>query len=455
MTLCTRCAKNGTNSGFFTQASPCRPLRHTCSTPTKRARSREGSLVVPRRSWSVAFRYVGLSAWFDISPSGTNVSFLHTLSTSDRGVGLLIVNITSNHCLMRVQRTYHALAAALLTFAIFRRNSRGVASAPACGAIATFVDWRVVKVVLYDRACREKLEVGEEPTLTHALYKKPDTHSGHRAEPILGVDVRRVIERTPDISVVMSVYNSEQSLAASLPSLFSTATGHWELIVVLDACHDGSYDMVLYNIRTWFNSSSCLRVRVIIQPTAVWEVSSDNIGLRISSPTHAYVLLQADNIMLERDWDVRMLSFLRRDSNVFAISARCAHDLNERNKIGRCGVEIGIPLRSNIEWNVLTIRDTVNRGPLMLRSEIAQKLGFMDEISYFLDGDDHDLMRRARALGYTVGYLPVNMFAPIDLSPRRNPSFASATPEEVRSQELIFKEFRLAQASRAIQSNTD
>ena len=91
----------------------------------------------------------------------------------------------------------------------------------------------------------------------------------------------------------------------------------------------------------------------------------------------------------------------------------------------------------------------------MLRSEIAQKLGFMDEISYFLDGDDHDLMRRARALGYTVGYLPVNMFAPIDLSPRRNPSFASAMPEEVRSQELIFKEFRLAQASRAIQSNTD
>ncbi len=159
--------------------------------------------------------------------------------------------------------------------------------------------------------------------------------------------------------------------------------------------------------------------------------------------------------MLERDWDLRVLSFLRRNANVFAISAGCVHDLNEVNKIGRCGVEMGIPLRSNIERNALTIRDTANRGPLMLRSTIAPKLGFMDEISYFLDGDDHDLMPRARALGYTVGYLPVNMFAPIDLSPRRNPSFASATPEEIRSQELNYKEFRLTQAHRAIQSNSE
>lgn len=315
-----------------------------------------------------------------------------------------------------------------------------------CGQFAILQAGRVLRVETYLTRCESAERVGRPPTRLFSIYRSPDERGGGRHEPLLVADVRKITDVRPDTTLIISVHNSEQSLSANLPSTFATTTGNWELIVVLDACYDRSYDVVIRNVRLWFNSSSCLRVRIINQPTAVWEVSSDNIGLRSSSPSEAYVLLQADNIMLEKGWNERMIRVLRERDDVFAISARCGHSFDETNKVGRCGADIGVPLPADVDKTRFHVRETVNRGPLMLRSVIAQRLGFLDEEAHLLEDDDHDLMARARKLGYKVGYMPVEMFAPMDLSPRRNPTFKEHTPIEVREEEKRYRSYRIARA---------
>ena len=300
--------------------------------------------------------------------------------------------------------------------------------------------------------CSTVAEVGKHPQYLHSLFKGPSLTAGGRMEPLLALDFRKS-EVVPDVTVVMSVYNAAPALRRSLPSLFETTAGSWELVIILDACYDSSYNTAVEIIRELFRRSSSERVRIVVQPTAVWEVSSDNIGMQISNPALAYVLFQADTIMVERGWNLRMLRRLSHDKKMFAISGRCGHSFDGTNLTGRCGADVHERLPETVDREVLHITETVNRGPLMLRAQYTQTLGFMDECQFLLEDDDHDLNRRARAKGYIVGYLPVDFYAPLNLSPRRNPEFRSHTPEYVLRMEQKYKEFRVARADRYASSD--
>ena len=112
--------------------------------------------------------------------------------------------------------------------------------------------------------------------------------------------------------------------------------------------------------------------------------------------------------------------------------------------VGRCGSDVGLPLPAHADRATFVVTDTVNRGPLMLRSRTTQQLGFLDENAHLLENDDHDLMARAKKLGYKAGYLPVEMYAPMDLSTRKNPATKSFTPPDVKNSESLYREYRLS-----------
>ena len=86
--------------------------------------------------------------------------------------------------------------------------------------------------------------------------------------------------------------------------------------------------------------------------------------------------------------------------------------------------------------------ETVNRGPLMLHAKRTQELGFLDEQSFFLGGDDHDLMKRSKLKGYVVGYLPVGFYAPLDLSPMRNKELVKHIDSNTKQKEANYKQYR-------------
>jgi len=60
-------------------------------------------------------------------------------------------------------------------------------------------------------------------------------------------------------------------------------------------------------------------------------------------------------------------------------------------------------------------------GPLLLDRSKLEELNYLDEINYFLDDSDHDLMARAfLEKKYICGYVPIDFYAPLNLGSSRN-----------------------------------
>jgi GT2 family glycosyltransferase len=311
-----------------------------------------------------------------------------------------------------------------------------------CGCFYDYDQRRIVRLknAKICPACDKVLS--KEPVYMHDVLRNPDMNLGERASPRIDLyAAKKILPDAISMTIVMPVYNAQDAVLKSMPQLFTTTMGDWELVIVLDACYDHSFDVVQTVIQEYFAKSSCCRVRVLIQPTAIWETSSDNLGMRISNPLYCYVLVQADNIMMEPSWNLRMWKHFEQNSKIFAVSARCAHQIDGNDYVGRCEKDIAVPLTEPID-NILHIRETANRGPLMLHSQRAQTLGFLDETRFLLENDEHDLNRRAAERGWLAGYLAVQMYAPLELSSRRNPLARIHVPLNVIAKEEKYKQFR-------------
>ena len=206
----------------------------------------------------------------------------------------------------------------------------------------------------------------------------------------------------PPLCIVMSAYNAEQSLALSLPALMATTTSVYELIVVLDDCHDASLASAARAIERSFGRSSCCRVRVVRLSASAYETSAQNLGMRMSNATEAYVLTHPDIILAQHGWDVQLRRALAAKSDLFALSGRCAHSFEalyssrhrspvqwaraRKSFVGRCfggSIEGFLPASKGAgnsdASTTVHIRDTANRGPLLLHARRTRMLGFLDE----------------------------------------------------------------------------
>jgi hypothetical protein len=346
---------------------------------------------------------------------------------------------------------YSITTAVFLVSFLFRgtnhsAHKRAWQASVSCGSFAVNVADQVITGVQNTTLCETPVLIGTSPRFLHDLNKGTVLRGGGRKDPYTALDIRKEfpnVHEHPVLSIITSVYNAAPALDLSLPPLFDFTVSPWELVIVLDASYDHSYIKSKDIILDRFDESSCVRARIIVQPTAVWEVSSDNIGMRICDPTFAYVLFQADTILSQTGWDKKMLHVFREADNIFALSGRCGHSLDMKVKIGRCDNAVTTPLDvSSLEADFKKT-ETVNRGPLMLRSSVTQRLGFLNETRFLLDNDDHDIVLRARHLGYSAGYIPISFHSPSDLSAKRNPKFLSHTPAKIKQQEQRYKEYRI------------
>jgi hypothetical protein len=286
--------------------------------------------------------------------------------------------------------------------------------------------------------CSTSLGLGEPtPVLFDSVYS-PNLTAFGRGPALLALDLQRVpaVEQV-DTTVAMAVYNRAMALRYSIPKLLSMTTGVWELVVVLDACLDASFQEVATALQRQMANSSCVRARVVVQPTAVWETSSNNIALRMTSPSKAYVLLQPDMIVTERGWNERLMLPLSQVKNAFAVSGRCGHSFDDYNQIGRCGKDFGKPPKDSRES--FHVRNTVIRGPLLLHAKRLQELGFLDEVHNYLGLDDHDLMWRATKKKFVAGYLSIGVVAPMGFGTTNTKQLV---PEAVAHAESLYKNSR-------------
>jgi hypothetical protein len=250
-------------------------------------------------------------------------------------------------------------------------------------------------------------------------------------------------------SVVLSVWEQEAIIARHVQALLNTTTELWELIVVFDGCTDDSIGSVRLAIDTATLPGNLVHYLFINQPTSVYETSSNNLGMRAATPgTQFIVLVQDDMKMIWRGWNTLLAFPMRLYPSVLAVSGRCAHPYyseagssaaqSVKPTVGRCGTAIDLPLDVPVETLcTFHVRDTVNRGPLLLNATKVAELGYLDEVHFFLGYDDHDLMMRGWfQKNWTAGWMPLDFEAPLENGAVRKKGRSKTV------QELQYLEFR-------------
>ena len=172
--------------------------------------------------------------------------------------------------------------------------------------------------------------------------------------------------------------------------------------MAIAGCSDGTEDAV----DNYLHDSALFDRVTILHADDVFETKANNIGLK--SATGEYVIIvQDDMVIKEKGWNIRMRKPFEAFDDVFAVTARTAHNytrgagthLGQEDK-DNCWCDIVEPCdeanRSNTPRDIFAVRGTVNRGPLMINRADLVKMDYLDEAFSPQDMDDHDLMFRMR-----------------------------------------------------------
>ncbi len=175
----------------------------------------------------------------------------------------------------------------------------------------------------------------------------------------------------PVYSLSYPVHDREHVVGPSLRSLLRTTAGSWEMVIVLDACTDGSEAVVWRTLSDFVAAAlpgmrrdvcacvappsgagchaSCpladprgpsrplsipVRILVVRAPTPLFETLSDNLAMSATSPSGYYALVQSDLVVLEVGWNQALARPLRRYPDLVGTSGRCAEDA--RGAVGNC-----------------------------------------------------------------------------------------------------------------------
>lgn len=220
--------------------------------------------------------------------------------------------------------------------------------------------------------------------------------------------------KSPDTSVaiVLTVHNKEALITQVLQGILHYASNSAkQLILIFDGCSDRSEELAM---KVLGEHRTAIKTQIIHLPD-VFETRANNAGLRASECAYT-LLIQDDMVLQEANFDERLRKPLLEFEDTFAVTGRDAHN----NIIGlakRRGIKEWLkPRRQTLKYtdiagrgngqgrDVFSIRDVVNRGPLMLKQERAEKLGYLDEAFAPYTYDDHDICYRAfRDYGWVCG----------------------------------------------------
>lgn len=227
----------------------------------------------------------------------------------------------------------------------------------------------------------------------------------------------------PYLSIIMPIHNQEQVIVKHMESIFTyTTETPYEVLLILDACSDNTQTLLL-EFFSHFESypELCTRILVCKSETPLFETTCDNIGLYCAKGTYV-IEIQADMEMTEKGYNQRLLQPFVKDNMIIGISGRCCHGLKNNSGVGKLGTNIEQPLPNNMPRDVYFIGETCNRGPLALDIQKVRKLGYLDEVNYFLDNSDHDLFARAFVQhNWICGYVPIEFNTKLENGSTRKP----------------------------------
>jgi glycosyltransferase involved in cell wall biosynthesis len=220
----------------------------------------------------------------------------------------------------------------------------------------------------------------------------------------------------PIYSVVTPIYNQENIIVKNVNSIIEKTHDLFEILLILDYCFDKTEENLLNFLDTLEKPrENLIQIRVFKNSDKpLFETKCDNIGFRASLGTYC-LEIQADMEMTEQGYNLELEKPFKLFQNLLAVSGRCSHNLFDGRGYGKLGEAVEQSLETlGIQRGVFYSFETCNRGPLLLNRAKLEEMGFLNEIDFFLDNSDHDLMARAfLEKQYMCGYVPIEFKSPI------------------------------------------
>jgi glycosyltransferase involved in cell wall biosynthesis len=251
------------------------------------------------------------------------------------------------------------------------------------------------------------------------------------------------------LSINLTIHNKDFLVRECLERIKRFTKGKYEIVGVIDGCTDRSEEI----LDTFINENPNISIRKIIADD-VFETKANNIAAK-NSGGDFIAIIQDDMLINEDGWDLRMLKPFNEFSDVFSVTSRCSHNwmINEASKhINMEKIPDGIwsdilihldhADRNNTPRDSFEIRDSSNRGPLLINHSDFEKLGYFDEIFAPLDMDDHDLHYRAKIeLGKVTGLYWIDYISDINWGGTRENGIPKqwALDSNHKNQKMIYK----------------
>lgn len=208
------------------------------------------------------------------------------------------------------------------------------------------------------------------------------------------------------ISVTLTIHNKVDLVSQVIHGIVDNSSRSLiEVVLVFDGCTDNSITQANKAIE------ECKELRPDISWNAfntpdVFETKANNVGLRNCGGNYV-AIVQDDCVIREKGWDVLMLMPFLMVKDVFAVSARKAHN-NYNNSGNLEHVDLSGEEHGNVPRGTFAVRDVCIRGPLMLNRHDLELLNYLDEEFSPYTLDDHDLCYRAyKQLFKRSGTFPV------------------------------------------------
>lgn len=218
------------------------------------------------------------------------------------------------------------------------------------------------------------------------------------------------------ISIIICIFNKENIIEKIINALLTKSSELVkEYIFVLDGCTDNSPKIITELVKKIPKNI----IHKIIYTNNVFEIRSNNIGIK--NATQKYVcIVQDDMEIIEQNWDKRMIQPFLHFTDIFAITARSALQMDVNGnffniKEGPVGHHC-FEKNNNISRDIVYINQMVNRGPLMMELEKVKILGYLDEtLPGLLAADDHDLCVKAFLnYGWKCGSYWIQYYSPLE-----------------------------------------
>jgi hypothetical protein len=212
----------------------------------------------------------------------------------------------------------------------------------------------------------------------------------------------------------MPIHNQGSIIYDVLMKMFIHTQGLYDLFLILDGCTDTSRTEALRALTTHRPAGLC-QVTVVSLASGIFETSCDNLGF-VNARAPYIIEIQADMQIQTTGYNVLLTVPLVVCPDLIAVSGRSCHTFRPPYiGMGKLGGNTEVPHSLPFDqYNQIFLSQTVNRGPLALRREMVEALGYLNEQQFVLEDDEHDLFYRAwTQKGWRTAFYPVEVYSPL------------------------------------------